>query len=266
MAMIYSLHDSIDAGGDFDMVDFRATSVDEFISDGRESHSLVKEKLRRPAVNDAIERPRLMTLLDRSARQFPTTLICGRAGTGKTTLAAGFAAAFDNAYWYSVDSTDAEWNSFSRYFAACIGESTNSPVPSERTDGTVDQSDIARFLLNIFVNTYDATRSETRLIVIDDIHHLFDAAWFDDFFNLLLYSIPSKAHLLLLCRSKPPNPLWRLRSKQMLNVLDEKVIAFDPVETESLFEKFGLSASAARDAQRKYFGRASKLAQLGSTA
>ena len=247
------------------MVDFRSGAADEYVVAGRESSGLVKEKLRMPAISDAIERPRLTTLLQRSAQQFPSTLICGRAGTGKTTLAAGFADMFDNAFWYSVDSTDADWNSFSRYFAACIGETTNSSVRSH-ADGTVDQGELAQFLLDIFVNTYDSASPKARLIVIDDIHHLFDAAWFDDFFNLLLYSIPSKAHLLLLCRSKPPHPLWRLRSKQMLNVLDEKVIAFDPVETESLFEKYGLPPSAARDAHRKHFGRVSKLVQLGSTA
>ena len=97
------------------------------------------------------------------------------------------------------------------------------------------------------------------MIVLDDIHHLFDAHWFGDFFNLLLYSLPAGSHLLMLCRSRPPGPVWRLRSKQMLNVLDEKVIAFDLEETRVLFERLGLPASDAERAHRDSFGRVAKL-------
>jgi hypothetical protein len=45
----------------------------------------------------------------------------------------------------------------------------------------------------------------------------------------------------------------------MLNVLDEKVIAFDLQETKALFESLGLPESAAERAHRDSFGRAAKL-------
>jgi hypothetical protein len=66
----------------------------------------------------------------------------------------------------------------------------------------------------------------------------------------------------MLCRSKPPAPLMRLRSKQMLNLLDEKVIAFDEKETELLLRKRGRSGVNAERARRDSFGRVSKILQI----
>ena len=98
--------------------------------------------------------------------------------------------------------------------------------------------------------------------MLDDIHHIFDAPWFEDFFNLLLYSLPPDTHLFMLCRSKPPGPLWRLRSKQMLNLMDERVIAFDQTEAETLFNALGRPLSKAKEAQLRSFGRVSKLLEF----
>jgi hypothetical protein len=50
-----------------------------------------------------------------------------------------------------------------------------------------------------------------------------------------------------------------MRSKQILNVLDEKVIAFDVPETEALFRSLGLAPEDAEFAQRTAFGRIVKL-------
>jgi ATP/maltotriose-dependent transcriptional regulator MalT len=120
----------------------------------------------------------------------------------------------------------------------------------------VPQTDIGRYLLHQLNRISDVERP---LIVLDDIHHVFDVPWFDDFFRLLLFSLPQDGHVIMLCRSRPPGPLWRLRSKQMLNVLDEKVIAFSDAEARKLFEAKGVSTRLVGEAQRHAFGRISKL-------
>jgi hypothetical protein len=70
----------------------------------------------------------------------------------------------------------------------------------------------------------------------------------------------------MLCRSKPPGPLWRLRSKQMLNVIDEKVIEFKLSETEDLFKRYGLSEALACAAHRPCYGRVARLIQFAEQA
>jgi len=258
--MTFSLHESIQPNSAFDYPEVVSSYGNE--EPVKDEFHILREKLEMPESNGVIARPRIDKILTSSLTQFPATLVCGRAGTGKTAIAASFAEAQKNVFWYSVESTDVEWPVFSRYFSAALsgkifGE--HQEIDLHAGDEIIAQREVARFLVNRFSNAYATPSSGHSLIVLDDIHHLFDATWFDDFFNLLLYSLPPDVHLLLTCRSKPPGPLWRLRSKQMLNVLDEKVIAFNAEETEQLYKKLGLNGSSAKEAHKHCFGRISKL-------
>ncbi len=239
---------------------------DLFHTNGLESDDfhILREKLRVPVVEGTITRPRLARALERSRRQFPATLITGRAGTGKTAIAAAFAQDSGKTCWYTVDAADTDWPVFSRYLAESL---TGSKSCDERPDQgsqleKCSQGDIAYFLLRHLVRDESKTKDTASLIVLDDIHHIFDTDWFEDFFYLLICSLPADSHLLLLCRSKPPAPLWRMRSKQMLNVLDEKELAFDAEETQVLSTSLGIPISKAEMAREKSFGRISKMLQF----
>jgi len=89
------------------------------------------------------------------------------------------------------------------------------------------------------------------LIIIEDLHLIYDADWVVPFFHRLLPLLPADIHLIITCRSLPPAPLWRLRSKQMLRVIDENELAFTLKETARLFETYGLSEEHARIALRE---------------
>jgi LuxR family maltose regulon positive regulatory protein len=226
---------------------------------------LLAEKLSVPRFRGLIERPRLDDLLTRSIEQFPATLISGRAGTGKTALASAFARSHGRAAWYSVESSDIEWNVFTHYFAACVLRAAKSklqPADVLPANAEPSQSSMATSLISVFAEAETALLHEPLLIVLDGIHHLFDAPWFGEFFGLLLSSLPENTSLLLLCRSKPPSPLWRLRSKQQLNVIDEKLLAFNLAETVELTAKLGLKRSDAERAHAETFGRVSKLIEF----
>jgi ATP/maltotriose-dependent transcriptional regulator MalT len=260
MAMTFSLHESIQPNSAFDYPETVYSYRNE--DTVKEEFHILRDKLKRPKMDGLLSRPRLDTILSNSIEQFPATMICGRAGTGKTAIAAMFAAREKNVFWYSVESTDIDWPVFSRYFSAALSGQVfgeHQEIDLHAADDVIAQRDIARFLVNRFSNAYAGASSGRSLIVLDDVHHVFDAAWFDDFFNLLLHSLPPDTHLMLTCRSKPPGPLWRLRSKQMLNVVDEKIIAFNADETAALYKKFGLRRAMAKRAHEQCFGRVSKL-------
>ena len=226
---------------------------------------VLKEKLAIPACRGVVKRPRLHELLERAVGQFPATLVSGRAGTGKTVLASSYARTLDHVAWYSVESADVEWNVFANYFAACVLRSIRSKVKATDlvpSDVEASQSSIAAFIVDVLAEAETELMNEPLVIVLDGIHHLFDAAWFGQFFSLLVSSLPDNVNLLLLCRSKPPNPLWRMRSKQQLNVIDEKVLAFDLVETVRLTTKLGLKRSDAERAHSATFGRISQLLEF----
>ena len=152
----------------------------------RDDVHLLREKMQIPRVRGVIKRPRLDEALKKSLSQFPATLVSGRAGTGKTTLAAGLARAQENAAWYSVESADIEWNVFAHYFATCILKAAKSRVPVADLlpeEIHASQSVIATFLINVFAEAETALLREPLLIVLDGIHHVFDAPWFGEFFS-----------------------------------------------------------------------------------
>ncbi|HEX6283889.1 MAG TPA: AAA family ATPase [Pyrinomonadaceae bacterium] len=223
---------------------------------------ILNEKLEIPHCAGLIERPRLVEKLERSLNRFAVTLVSGRAGTGKTSVAAAYARTRKTTAWFTVESSDIEWNVFASYLAASVLRVVGSQKAVRDSLPAVANSSpagMATFFLNLFSELESAARDQRPLLVLDGIHHLFDAEWFGEFFNILQPAVSETADLLLLCRSKPPNPLWRLRSKQQLDVIDEKTLAFDRDETMLLLQQVGHSQAEAARIHAETFGRVSKL-------
>lgn len=217
------------------------------------------EKLSIPKLDNLnlIGRPRLTELLSRSLSRSSAAIVSGRSGTGKTTLAVEYALKADEVGWFSLDSADYDWHIFSAHFAAAM---TGTDAFQMAGFGDLvnwnEETGIESFLLSVC-----AEASNTDLIVLDDMNHIFDAPWFNTFFTLFIGSMPFRPHLLMTSRSSPAAPLWRMRSKQALEVIDEKLLAFNLSETEELFARFGVEPKLAADAHSSTFGRVSQILQ-----
>ncbi len=234
----------------------------------RDSVHILKEKLEIPACEGLIERPRLIENLDRSLNRFAATLVSGRAGTGKTSIAAAYARTRKSTAWLTVESSDVDWKVFASYLAASVHRVAESKKAVGDSLHAVTNSSPAAMAIFLYViaSVLETDKKDDRpLLVLDGIHHLFDAEWFGEFFTILQLSLSEIADLLLLCRSKPPNPLWRLRSKQQLDVIDEKTLAFDRNETILLLKQVGRSQTEAARIHAETFGRVSKLLPFIST-
>jgi ATP/maltotriose-dependent transcriptional regulator MalT len=107
---------------------------------------------------------------------------------------------------------------------------------------------------------YDLERqAEPLVLVIDDLHLIYDADWVIPFFHHLLPLLPAETHMLIMVRGLLPAPMWRLRSKQHLFVITEQMLAFTQTEAEELFSGYGLGAEDARSALKRTGGRAADL-------
>ena len=228
----------------------------------RDGVHILNEKLEIPHFAAHVERPRLIEKLERSLSHFAATLVSGRAGTGKTSIAAAYARTRRRAAWFTVESSDIDWNVFASHLAASVHRVAESKKAVSDSLHAVTNSSPAAVALFVYViaSVLETDEKDDRpLLVLDGIHHLFDADWFGGFFNVLQPSISETADLLLLCRSKPPNPLGLLRSKQQLDVIYEKTLAFDREETIMLLKQVGRSQAEAARIHAETFGRVSKL-------
>lgn len=263
MAMNFSFHDNLGFGHSENLFDF-VSSPKKYQVD--EVH-LFPEKMEVPKPDKYIQRLRLDEILSKCAAKFGTIFINGRAGTGKTALASHFSLRYQKVSWLTIDSADSNWKIFSRYFSTSLENPLNfkKKFNLQISAPLSNPSELSRFIENKLAEISSQLASGSRLIVLDDVHHIFDADWFEDFFTSLICLLPPDIHLLILARGTPALPLWRLRSKQVLGVIDERLLAFNYDETAELFAGFGRSNENVSEALIKSYGRISRLKNIVET-
>lgn len=224
---------------------------------------LVRSKTSIPNDAPLVYRRRLLEVLQESLHCCSSTVMTGRAGTGKTMLGADFARYCGRRVaWYKVDAPDADLWVFLNYFV----KSLTTACPGFRGDSLIQMRQMlhpsSRINLSTLAEAFvDALQKQDQplLIVIDDLHLIYDADWVVPFLHRLLPLLPAEVHLLILARSLPPAPLWRLRSKQRLCVIEEQLLAFTPDEAAKLFACYGVSSQQALLAVAQTRGRAAAL-------
>jgi len=218
---------------------------------------VIAGKLRTPVIDGILARKWLTELMQRSVENAAATMIVGRAGTGKTALAAEFVRGRSDVSWYTIDAADGDWRVFQTYFRAVVlGESAGKRPGGKAAKVNFPNCDSP---LDLFADVTAGLELQGEnwpaIIVLDGIHHLFDQTWFGEFFDYLINSLPLGSHVVMLSRSKPPTPIWRLRSKQVLNVIDEKLLTFSLAEAEQLLAKYNARIDDVEAAVIESFGR-----------
>ncbi len=262
MMLNYTFHENIDESDSIML--FESISHSSKTTDMKGKFNdvrIISEKISIPKADYNFCRPRLTELLSKQSEQFGNSFILGRAGTGKSTLAIEFAKDYQSVAWFRVDSTDSDWETFSQYLiSSCQNALPNldfgfSNVPSNQSQETK----VLKFLEKLFYKLETASQKDRFLIILDDLHNVFDAEWFETFFKgLLSYQFPN-VHILLLSRSKPPFPLWRLRSKQQLGFLEESLLLFTGGELEEFLKNEKFSTRKIKQIHKDSYGRISKI-------
>jgi LuxR family maltose regulon positive regulatory protein len=204
-------------------------------------------------------------MLEKSMAAGSSTIISGRAGSGKTALALDFANQCGRPVaWYKVDAPDADPRIFFRYLIRSI-QSRRPGFGSDSLMALVEARDLEfTDLISSLTerSVYELSEGDAAgplLIVIEDLHLVSDSDWLMLFFGRLLPLLPAEVHVLITSRSLPPAPLWRMRSKQSLVVIDEGALAFTKPEAIALFESYGLPTEQASICLDHTHGRAGAL-------
>lgn len=223
---------------------------------------LILDKITPPVDLPRISRVRLLNSLHGSLASCTSTIINGRAGTGKTKLATDFARhSGRRVAWYKVDASDGDLRVFFQYLI----ESVRRERPRfgyemlQRLLSETNAPEDVPLLAESFVYELIESGNDPLLIVVDDLHLVYDAEWVVPFFRRLLPLLPPEAHMLITGRGLPPAPLWRMRSKQTLCVIEELDMAFTENEAKKLFASYGLGEGQALSALAQTRGRASSI-------
>jgi len=223
------------------------------------------EKITQPNRLPRVSRARLINMLENSMAAGSSTIISGRAGAGKTALALDFARQCGRAVaWYKVDAPDADPRIFFRYLIRSI-QARRPGFGSDSLMALVEAPELdlpERIAWLTEAIVYDLAEGESPsplLIVVEDLHLVSDSEWLMLFFGRLLPLLPSEVHVLITSRNLPPAPLWRMRSKQFLVVIDEVALAFTRPEAIELFSSYGLSTEQASICLDHTHGRAGAL-------
>jgi ATP/maltotriose-dependent transcriptional regulator MalT len=242
---------------------------DQFPIDANASQwQLITEKIAIPSPTASVQRPRLLALLNQSLHSCTSTIVTGRAGSGKTSLAIDFAERCGRRVaWYKVDAPETQLRNFFEYLISSI-QSKRPGFGSYSLSSLIEQPlDIGQIpsIADVFLYELELNSSNPLLIVIEDLHLVCDAEWLVPFFRRLLPLLPADVHVIITSRTMPPASFWRMRSKQTLSVIDEETLLFSTEEAVTLFEHYGLTPQQAAIAVEHSRGRAASLSDLAAT-
>jgi ATP/maltotriose-dependent transcriptional regulator MalT len=182
-----------------------------------------------PRLNGTYSRARLFRILDRS-RKHPATWVCGPPGAGKTTLVASYIRARRvQCLWYHLDEGDNDVAAFFEYIysAASLGSYSLSPFNPECLQ------DIATFSRKFFRDFYGRLKTSFT-VVFGNYHKAPAGSLLHEVIREAVEEVPRGGHVIFTSRTSPPPQLARLRTNQMMTVVDESELRLTLSEAQGL--------------------------------
>jgi LuxR family transcriptional regulator, maltose regulon positive regulatory protein len=174
--------------------------------------SMLRAKLRRPQVPaHFIRRPRLHDLLEAVDAQ-PLTVVIAPAGSGKTSLVAGWIADGERSTaWLSLDDSDRDPAHFWFGFIAALEQL--APGSALQAGAALAHGQAAANVVSQLIDELGTATGSECVLVVDDVHIVDDVA---TSLTALVQHLPTWLHLVLVSRTDMGLPIDRWRGQGRL--------------------------------------------------
>ena len=207
---------------------------------GERSYSnLAATKLRPPVPpSRLVDRTRLGAVLDEAdTGEVPLVLVSAPAGSGKSTLVAGWAAAHRGALaWLQLEESDADPARFWVSVTAAIGQ-TNPEIAAHLDPLVAGSLGAGQVVVPALVNEIESLTQ--RLIVVLDDYHLIDESEVHRGMERLVDLCPPKLTVVLITRVDPPFRLGRMRVRGRVREIRGGDLRFEVAEAAALLGSAG---------------------------
>ena len=177
-------------------------------------------------------------LLDRlqAGLGHPLSLICGPAGSGKSTVVAQWLENCGTANgWLSLDVEDSDLRTFVAYFIAAIREAV--PDACAETSRCLNRIELPGpdLLADYLCNDVEAIGGSL-ILVLDDYHRVSDPAVHQLLDRFLGHSPPG-FNLVIISRRDPPISVATMRARGQMTEIRIRDLLFQSSETAAVFEQ-----------------------------
>lgn len=223
-------------------------------------------KISRPNAKGIIPRKRLFRLLDNPGKQ-PIFWVAGPAGSGKTSLVAGYLDARKlPCIWYQIDERDSDIASFFYY----LGTAANKAAPRHRKPFPLLTPEylggIETFTLRFFENLYGRLKPPFA-VVFENYQDVGPDALLHSVMSVALSHVPEGIQVIILSRNEPFAAFSRLRARDAVRIIGWDDLRFTLDETKQFLKrKVKLNDAAVEELHTKTEGWAGGLVLLSETA
>ena len=197
---------------------------------------IIRTKLHRPSAGgEVVRRDGLLDRLERGIRR-PLGLVCGPAGSGKTTLVSQWLedCRVPNA-WLSLEDEDSDLRVFVAYFIAAVRTAVPNACPETAKHLSRLDLPVSKLLADSLRNDLDAI-GEPLILVLDDYHRV-RAPMVHELLDRFLDHGPPGFHLVILARRDPPLSVATLRARGQLTEIRIRDLRFKASETVAVIEQ-----------------------------
>ncbi len=190
-------------------------------------------KISFPTLPSIVPRKRLFQKLDRRGH-YGVTWITGMAGSGKTTLAAGYLATLHiPCLWFAMDEGDEDLATFFYY----LGLAGQEAVPFEAPPLPFLTPEYLQNVTTFSRRYFEALCKglpRPFFLVFDDYHKIPTESRFHGPFRDGISVVPHDIHILILSRSNPPAPFIRMLANNRIRLVGQKDLKLNITESRKV--------------------------------